>query len=69
VRSYGRVRLRLKRISARGETVHLPQGVSTQTLQNYRRIEDAIQAGKDTLSVQAARKEAIDLLLKGGGGP
>jgi hypothetical protein len=59
----------LSRLRA-GEAVPLPQGVTTQTLQTYRGIaEKAIQAGKDTLGVQAARKEAIDLLLKAGGGP
>ena len=53
--------------SSVGETVKLPQGVTTQTLQTYRGIaENAIRAGKDTLGVQAARAEAIDLLLKVG---
>ena len=51
-----------------GESVTLPPEVTPQTLQTYRTIaENAIQAGKDTLGVQAARKEAIDLLLKAGG--
>lgn len=51
-----------------GEAVSLPPGVTPQTLQTYRGLaEKAIQAGKDTLGVQAARKEAIDLLLKPGG--
>jgi hypothetical protein len=51
-----------------GESVPLPSGVTQQTLEKYRTIaENAIQTGKDTLGVQAARQEAIDALLKGRG--
>lgn len=50
-----------------GEAIALPQGVTVRTLQTYRGIaENAIRLGKDTLGVQAARKEAIELLLKAG---
>jgi hypothetical protein len=49
-----------------GDKVPLPEGITTQTLQTYRQVaEKAISAGKDTLGVQALRREAIDLLLKG----
>ncbi|HEY2410272.1 MAG TPA: hypothetical protein VGI10_29910 [Polyangiaceae bacterium] len=48
-----------------GESVQLPQGVTRTTLGIYRGLaERAISLGKDArLGVQAARKEAIDLLL------
>jgi hypothetical protein len=48
-----------------GEKVALPPGVTSQTLRTYREIAvKSISQGKDTLGVQAARKEAIDALLK-----
>jgi hypothetical protein len=54
-------------ISAR--VVALPEGVSVETLQQYREVANAaVQAGKDSLGVQAARIKAIDILLKQHGG-
>jgi RHS repeat-associated protein len=45
--------------------VNLPETVTPDTLRRYREIaESAITAGKDTLGVQEARRQAIDLLLR-----
>jgi RHS repeat-associated protein len=63
------VRKLLERLRA-GERIPLPETISPQTLQKYREVaERAIQAGKDAGGVQAGRQEAIDLLIKQGGGP
>jgi hypothetical protein len=63
-RSMGGVNGLLDRLRT-GESVSLPQGVTPETLRAYRDVAaEAIAAGKDTLGVQQARQEAIDLLLE-----
>jgi hypothetical protein len=48
-----------------GETITLPETVTADTLRKYLEIaETAIRNGRDPLGVQAARREAINLLLK-----
>jgi hypothetical protein len=49
-----------------GQTVELPAGVTTQTLQSYQQVaQSAINNGIDTLGVQAMRNAAINLILGG----
>jgi RHS repeat-associated protein len=47
-----------------GQPVELPPGVTPESLQRYREIaQNAINAGIDNQGVQAARSQAIDILL------
>jgi RHS repeat-associated protein len=54
----------LNRIMA-GERIALPEGVTAEVLQRYLKLaEEAIEAGKDLVGTQAARKAAIEALLQ-----
>ena len=48
----------------KGEKISLPEGVSQETLLQYRRVaQDAINAGKDKLGTQELRIQIIDNLM------